>query len=154
MVKKSSMTQERIDLLEEVAKSVVDLMKDVPLEIEGTPTAALKFSDGKYKQKPVPTDTMYFIKEAYLGKRGEIIFGLAPEDSLDFETVEFTTSAIDQIVPLAGPALADRSHFEDQADEDFKMVFEKLVIRRGEEILQQEVADQFVYEDNPNFGKF
>jgi hypothetical protein len=174
MPRLSDLSQAQIDLLEEVGKEIVEALKDVPLEVEGTPKATLKYPDGGYKVKPLPPGVNFFFASSYLGKKGEVIFALSPEDAQDFELTEFSYKAVDTVFPLAGAELVkamelvfskdgDRVDVSSIAgdvermfttEENFKALFDMLVISNANAAADAASRAQAEYKSDPNYGMF
>lgn len=151
MPRLSEMTPEQIELLEATAKQIVEVMKDEPIEVEGAPKTAVKYADGGFKVKPLMGGWTLFLSYAYLGKKGEIIFGLTPEDAQEYEFAEFSYKAIDTAFPLAGSQLAQKVGLP---GENFKTMFDLMVIKTQKDRDQEAEAAKLAYADNPNFGMF
>lgn len=151
MTKLSDMKPDQIELLEEVGREIVEALRSIPLEVEGTPNVTQMFPDGTYKVKPVDPMLSFFMEQCYLGKKGEIIFQLSPEDAQPYKFVELSYKAMDKVFPLAGSELAKASNTE---GEDFRDIFNWLTLKKGEEIMIAEEKAQQEYAENPRYGMF
>jgi hypothetical protein len=151
MAKRSDLKPEQIALLEAVGKKIVDALDGIPLEVEGAPKAAVKYKDGTFKMKPIMGGWSFFLEYAYLGKKGEVVFGLTPEDAQEYEFSEFSFKAMDEVFPLAGSALAKAVDLE---SENFKTLFDQLVVIEVNEVAKAEKRAHKEYSENPNYGMF
>ncbi|MDE4297035.1 hypothetical protein PXK56_17760 [Phaeobacter gallaeciensis] len=151
MKKRSDLKPEQITLLEDAGKEIVEALRGIPLEVEGAPKAAVKYTDGSFKMKPVMGGWNFFAEYAYLGKKGEMIFGLTPEDAQEYEFAEWSHKVMDEVFPLAGGQLAKALGLE---GENFAILFDKVVTMKGEELLNAEKRAKQEYAENPNFGMF
>lgn len=151
MTRRADLTPAQISLLEESGEEIVDALRGIPLEVEGAPKASVKYKDGSFKMKPILAGWNFFPAYSYLGKRGEVIFGLTPEDTQEYEFVEFSHKAMDTVFPLAGGQLGEKLEL---TGENFKTLFDEVVIRRGEKAVAAEKLANQEYAENPNFGMF
>lgn len=88
-------------ILEEVWAKIRDAMADVVLCADGPIMMPVKYDDGSFKQKNIEPRLEFFYDYAYVGTRGDLIFGLAPEDMQEYRTVEVNEKKFDDIFPLA-----------------------------------------------------
>lgn len=145
------MKPSEISLMEKVGEKIVSALEGIPLEVEGSPKAAVKYKDGSFKMKPVFGGWNFFMEYAYLGKKGEIIFGLSPEDAQEYETAEWSYSVMDTVFPLAGSQLAKALNME---GENFKSIFYQFVTKCAEDAIEAEKRAHEEYLNNPKFGMF
>lgn len=138
---------------ERAAEKVVSLLDDMSFEPEGTPTLPCKFSSGAYKMKPVPANLSFFIKSAYVGKKGGLNFVLSPEDAQDWEQAECTPQKLETVFPLVGPALKEKLN-DDMYSENFEVLFSEMVEMELRLIAEEEALEAKKYETNPTFGMF
>ncbi len=151
MTRRADLTPAQIALLEDAGKEIVEALRGIPLEVEGAPKASVKYPDGGFKMKPILAGWNFFPDYSYLGKRGEVIFGLTPEDAQEYEFVEFSHKAMDTVFPLAGGQLGEKLGL---SGENFKTLFNQTVIRLSEEAETAEKRAKQEYAENPNFGMF
>lgn len=152
MKKLSDLTPEEIEILEAAGKSIVEHMKDIPLEVEGTPKSAVKYKDGSYKIKEILAGWNFFMESSYLGKKGEIIFVLSPEDAQEYEFAEFSYKVIDTVFPLAGGQLCTQSGLA--STENFVMLFEETVNYLTQKRDSEAARAAAEYAQDPTFGMF
>lgn len=155
MTRRKDLTPEAIALHEDAGKEIVEALRGIPLEVEGAPSTAVKYKDGSFKVKPIMGGWNFFIEYAYLGKKGEMIFGLSPEDAQEYETAEWSHKVMDTVFPLAGGQLAEQIGEKfSLKGENFGAHYNAIVAALGTEQLAAEKRAAEEYAANPNFGMF
>lgn len=143
------------DVLEKVGERIVLKLKEQSFTIEGTPMATLKFPDGQFKNKPLLHGLEAFPSYAYVGAKGQLIFGFDPEDAQAWESFEGDAKKIDGILPLFGAAVAEAFGLN---VEDLPRVVTYLYNRELEEVKaaaeREKQATEATYEAIPTFGMF
>lgn len=137
------------------AQEVVEKLAEEVFEVEGAPLVTVKYPNTDaldrpvFKKKNVYGGWNFLMSYAYTGKRGDVIFGLTPEDAQEWQFAEIALKEMDTIFPLAGAALAKA--FGIEGLERFDAVFNHaLVEQRRLRAREAETA----YQANPEFGMF
>lgn len=145
----SSITPELKALREKIAEEAVVKLGGEFFEIEGTPTATVKYKDGSYKKKPVMPGIEFSPVASYVGMRGNIIFCFSPGDAQEYDTMEVEIKDLDTMLPLFGPAVAKA--FDIEGVEAIRDIFDIIGSRMAEET---KVETETAYENDPMFGRF
>lgn len=153
MPQKSKMSPEEKAFLEEVGKKVVDHLNDQPLEVEGSPMAPVKYKDGNFKQKPLVAGLSFFIDYAYVGAKGQLIFGFTPEDAQEYTHAEIPEKRMDEVFPLAGPTLKTEADVSDET-EAFSAIVASISVALKWSKDEEEQKALKAYEENSMFGMF
>ena len=135
------------DLLEELVRKLEDRM----FSLEGIPKATVKYADGSFKVKPLVAGWEYFLAYGYVGARGIPIFGFNPEDTQEYESVEFDLNQLDDYLPLFGPAIGESLGVdEERAAKAFNKALDKRLLMLS---VEKEHAESKLTAI-PNFGRF
>lgn len=149
---RSKMTKEVMSIIENAAEDVVKMMCNIPLEVDGAPMASVKYADNSFKKKTIMGGWSFFLVESYVGARGDIIFGLSPEDPQEYETAEFSVKQMDEIFPIAGTELSKLIGIE---GENFKTLINQYILVKSNEAIEEEAKAKEAYESEVNgFGAF
>lgn len=173
---RSGMTDDQIKFLEQCGDEICDMLRETPFEVEGIPTVAILKKNGEYRNKQLLAGQGFFMKSAYLGAKGILIFQLSPEDSQEYELIEVLQTKLDDIFPLAGSALAEISGIEIpniqeqgiqtgeeyiemkkvniRVVEDFDVIANTYIAKRANDKALEEEMTVKEYENNPNYGVF
>lgn len=133
--------------------------------IEGTPMVTQKTEDGKYKQKPGIAGQEFFMHDAYVGARADLIFILKPVDSQDYEHIEVPVKKMDVTFRHPSMIIAGHLKMEPSAELDTAMIVAKLygeAMSQGKAVekaeakakLEDKLSKREVYSKVPNFGRF
>lgn len=170
---RSGMTDSQIAFLQQCGEEICDKMSDTPLEVEGIPQVSILTNTDEYRRKELIAGQGFFMKSAYVGAKGILIFQLIPEDSQDYKMIEVLQTVMDDIFPLAGSILADISDIripkevEEQImnggqvikivmshEENFDAIANTYIAKRANEKTLDEELSVKEYENNPTFGVF
>lgn len=142
-------------LIEQCGNEIIRKLGDQWFEVDGTPTATVKYSDGQFKKKPLIAGWNFKLEYAYVGQRGTLIFGLTPEDAQEYEFVEMNSVQMDNAFPMVGPAVASMFGL---TGEKMHVILDEIVAKRlSEEVERKETEKakaEANYDDNDEFGIF
>ena len=145
----------RKTFLEDLGKEVVSKLDGMFFEVEGTPVANVKYSDGTWKKKTLIAGWEFALAYAYVGARGQILFGLTPEDAQEYQFAEMNAKELDSYFPFVGTEVAKQFGLE---GENLTQLLDQIVIKRVEDVenaearAKQEAA--VAYQNNETFGMF
>lgn len=157
------------DDLEAVAKDILQKMveiaeretKESVLAIEGMVMVPVKYADARFKNKNMQAGWSFLPEYAYVGARGDVIFGLSSPDQeaelIDgekrfWETAEFTAKKLDDAFPALLPALIEA--FGTQNFSNFGQLIEHLYARRTVQSAIVQEESERAMQDDPLFGLF
>ncbi|MGV1754777.1 hypothetical protein [Agrobacterium sp. CG674] len=154
----STVSAETKEFIEQCGKEIIAKLGDQFFEVDGTPTATVKYADGQFKKKPLIAGWNFKLEYCYVGQRGKLIFGLSPEDSQEYEFIEMDPKELDYTFPLVGPAVAPLFNLE---GEKLTEILEAVIAQKtSDEVKAKEIekieAEKAVlsYEENEEFGIF
>lgn len=149
-----------IDLMtERTAKAIVKAFREIDeaYQVEGMHTRPVMTDDG-YRQKPLDPNSEFFIGGYWIGAKGQIVFKAVPVDSKPYQWADIDEKAMDNVFPLAGPAVAEKLGIE---EEDFTEIVRVMRTRIAQEDADKKAAEQkaaaedaVAYEKLPSFGRF
>jgi hypothetical protein len=148
---RSKMSDREIEVIETTAIEVVETLSGHEFEVESDIVTSVKYADGSFRKKTLPTGLSFFLEYAYLGARGKTIFGFGPEDSQEYDYAEFSEDEVDKTFPLAGAVLAKAHNLE---TENFGQAFAKMQTQVAEIVESEEIEDEEIYKNNPMCGAF
>lgn len=155
MTKTTASDPATIALLEEIGNEFADALRGKFFTVEGTPLSTVKYADKTFKKKPLIAGWEFSIAYAYVGKRGNMVVGLAPEDAQEYEYIEMEKKQLDEVFPLIGPAVAKLFGHE---AEKFGYVLDLEVHKRASAAYEAAVAEQAKaeqgYTENERYGMF
>lgn len=151
------------DVKEVVGKRIVDALEGEIFAVAGTPTTTVKMKDGTYKNKPMVPGAEFSVNDAYVGKRGQIIFVFEPIDAQEF-LIEVEARKMEEIFPTFCPvALVSCDDYPEPLNGDDLSTVISIMIRQEKKTMRasQETAAERekerlvdVYGSNPLFGKY
>lgn len=150
-----NLTPDAKRIMEEVASEIVEKLKGEFFEVEGTPTATVKYEAGNFKKKTLLAGWLFQLEYAYVGAMGKIIFGLSPEDAQEYKFAEMNPKEVDGAFPLAGGKIAEMFSV---SGENAQAVIEEIVKSRldakamAEEMEKRQT--EMALQNNELFGAF
>lgn len=110
---KTGKSEENIELerklLAEIGAEIVKNLAGTFFEVDGSPTATVKYdTDGviTYKKRVLLPTWNFVLEYTYVGKSGNLIFGMSPEDAQEYTHAELPVKEMDNAFPLFGAAVA------------------------------------------------
>lgn len=126
-------------------------------ELEGTPSFDVKYPDGIFRRKAVPTNIGYQLAYIYLGSSGKPILGFRPEYAHEFDTFECEAARLDKFMPLLGAELSTFTSLETPI-ESLPVLLQSLAktaVHEFDEAEKRAAEDALKNYDNiPEFGAF
>lgn len=152
---KADLHPETKKIMEEVGNEIVEKLKGEFFEVEGTPMSIVKYEDGRVRQKTLLAGWLFQLEYAYVGARGELNFGLSPEDAQEYKFIERNPKELDNCFPLAGAAIAKAFGME---GENAKVIINEIVAMRlqakadAQELERKQT--EMALQNNELFGAF
>jgi hypothetical protein len=153
-------------LLERVGQRIVNKLNGEVFTVEGTPTVHVKLKDNSFRQKPMIGGQEFFLKDAYVGARGKLIFVFEPADAQEYQHAEIDQFKLDGVFPEFGGVLGER---EEIGEEDAAKVIAEIIdltkLREAKSQAQLDAeeaekkklaaaAAASAYANNPDYGRF
>lgn len=141
--------------IEQCGKEIIEKLGDQFFEVDGTPTATVKYKDGTFKKKPLIAGWNFKLEYAYVGQRGALIFGLTPEDTQEYEFIEMDAKQMDSCFPMVGPSVAPLFALE---GEKMHVILEEVIAKRMSEEAERKKVEKVQaennYDNNAEYGMF
>lgn len=146
-------------MTERTAKLIVKAFREIDeaYQVEGMHTRPVMTSDG-YRQKPLDPNSEFFIEGYWIGAKGQIVFKASPVDAKPYQWADIDEKAMDNVFPLAGPAVAEKLGIE---EEDFTEIVSAVRAKITQDDANKKAAEQkaaaedaVAYEKLPDFGRF
>lgn len=148
--------QEQIEAMEAIGAELVEKLGDQFFQLEGTPSLPVKYPNGAYKTKPLIAGWEYKLESVFIAVNGDPVFQFSPEDSQEYDFVDFKVSKLDDYLPLFGPAFAEAFGITDLDSPPAimkRLTTERLMEAALAEANAEQEAKQ-AFSNNPMFGRF
>lgn len=142
-------------LLTELGEEIIEKLGDQFFEVDGTPTATVKYPDGSFKKKPLMAGWNFKLEYAYVGTRGKLILGLSPEDAQEYAFAEMDAKELDTVFPMVGPAVGPLFSVEgERLPFIIDTIIHKRAIEEANRTKNEQARAETAYEENDGYGIF
>jgi hypothetical protein len=150
-VAKAKMTEQEKFLISTAMDDIIAAVKDDVFVVDHTPTVTMKLADGQFRNKPIFRGWEFFLTEAYIGGRDQLLLCFTPVDAQEFASIELVVGSADEVFPLLGGAIAKSLQVE---GESLDAVIDAVRLKKVADAAREAKEAAVHVQANPLWGRF